>query len=206
MWRALRRKCPARARVVGTPQVFCLPSCHPRSSCGSSGMGSLGLRLPRKLIPMSGSSFRMPNWGGGKKCGVCQKTVYFAEEVQCEGSSFHKSCFLCSEYAPRGPAAVAMGMGTGWGGPAPTGRACQHPRGRAPWDVNSLTFGCSTAGAGNTYRPLCSAQKLLSKGRNWPELVGVAAAPGWPGAKLPDLLRETFHSLFSFSPCHNAII
>ncbi|KFO24416.1 Cysteine and glycine-rich protein 1 [Fukomys damarensis] len=40
-------------------------------------------------------SLRMPNWGGGKKCGVCQKTVYFAEEVQCEGSSFHKSCFLC---------------------------------------------------------------------------------------------------------------
>ncbi|EPQ20353.1 Cysteine and glycine-rich protein 1 [Myotis brandtii] len=39
--------------------------------------------------------FTMPNWGGGKKCGVCQKTVYFAEEVQCEGSSFHKSCFLC---------------------------------------------------------------------------------------------------------------
>ncbi|NXE30132.1 CSRP1 protein, partial [Ardeotis kori] len=38
---------------------------------------------------------RMPNWGGGKKCGVCQKAVYFAEEVQCEGSSFHKSCFLC---------------------------------------------------------------------------------------------------------------
>ncbi|XP_006834206.1 PREDICTED: cysteine and glycine-rich protein 1 isoform X1 [Chrysochloris asiatica] len=38
---------------------------------------------------------RMPNWGGGKKCGVCQKTVYFAEEVQCEGNSFHKSCFLC---------------------------------------------------------------------------------------------------------------
>lgn len=26
---------------------------------------------------------------------VCQKTVYFAEEVQCEGNSFHKSCFLC---------------------------------------------------------------------------------------------------------------
>ncbi|NXA00242.1 CSRP1 protein, partial [Nesospiza acunhae] len=38
---------------------------------------------------------RMPNWGGGKKCGVCQKAVYFAEEVQCEGNSFHKSCFLC---------------------------------------------------------------------------------------------------------------
>ncbi|XP_015442971.1 cysteine and glycine-rich protein 1 isoform X2 [Pteropus alecto] len=37
----------------------------------------------------------MPNWGGGRRCGVCQKTVYFAEEVQCEGNSFHKSCFLC---------------------------------------------------------------------------------------------------------------
>uniref|UniRef100_A0AC11CEU7 Cysteine and glycine rich protein 1 n=1 Tax=Ovis aries TaxID=9940 RepID=A0AC11CEU7_SHEEP len=37
----------------------------------------------------------MPNWGGGKTCGVCRKTVYFAEEVQCEGGSFHRSCFLC---------------------------------------------------------------------------------------------------------------
>ncbi|KAJ8258078.1 hypothetical protein GJAV_G00192910 [Gymnothorax javanicus] len=37
---------------------------------------------------------RMP-FGGGNKCGCCQKTVYFAEEVQCEGRCFHKSCFLC---------------------------------------------------------------------------------------------------------------
>lgn len=40
---------------------------------------------------------RMP-FGGGNKCGCCQKTVYFAEEVQCEGKSWHKSCFLCSKY------------------------------------------------------------------------------------------------------------
>lgn len=40
--------------------------------------------------------FRMP-FGGGNKCGCCQKTVYFAEEVQCEGKSWHKSCFLCSK-------------------------------------------------------------------------------------------------------------
>ncbi|KAA8591018.1 hypothetical protein FQN60_001961 [Etheostoma spectabile] len=33
--------------------------------------------------------------GGGNKCGRCQKTVYFAEEVLCDGRSFHKSCFLC---------------------------------------------------------------------------------------------------------------
>ncbi|XP_005995500.1 cysteine and glycine-rich protein 1 [Latimeria chalumnae] len=37
----------------------------------------------------------MPNLGGGKSCGVCQKKVFFAEEVQCDGKSFHKSCFLC---------------------------------------------------------------------------------------------------------------
>lgn len=37
-------------------------------------------------------------FGGGNKCGCCQKTVYFAEEVQCEGKSWHKSCFLCSKY------------------------------------------------------------------------------------------------------------
>ncbi|KAG5830601.1 hypothetical protein ANANG_G00312420 [Anguilla anguilla] len=37
----------------------------------------------------------MPNWGGGKSCAVCQKTVYFAEEVQCDGKHFHKACFVC---------------------------------------------------------------------------------------------------------------
>lgn len=42
-------------------------------------------------------TYRMP-FGGGNKCGCCQKTVYFAEEVQCEGKSWHKSCFLCSKY------------------------------------------------------------------------------------------------------------
>ncbi|KAL1775083.1 troponin I, slow skeletal muscle [Sigmodon hispidus] len=54
------------------------------------------LPLPGVLSPVRlPAAARMPNWGGGKKCGVCQKTVYFAEEVQCEGNSFHKSCFLC---------------------------------------------------------------------------------------------------------------
>uniref|UniRef100_A0A452T3Q6 Cysteine and glycine-rich protein 1 n=2 Tax=Ursidae TaxID=9632 RepID=A0A452T3Q6_URSMA len=63
------------------------------SSCYQEG----GLWMTSLLatFPDTQNCFRMPNWGGGKKCGVCQKTVYFAEEVQCEGSSFHKSCFLC---------------------------------------------------------------------------------------------------------------
>ncbi|KYO47801.1 cysteine and glycine-rich protein 2 [Alligator mississippiensis] len=38
---------------------------------------------------------RMPNWGGGNKCGACGRTVYHAEEVQCDGRSFHRCCFLC---------------------------------------------------------------------------------------------------------------
>ena len=40
----------------------------------------------------------MPNWGGGNKCAACSKTVYHAEEVQCDGKCFHKCCFLCSKY------------------------------------------------------------------------------------------------------------
>ncbi|XP_073320944.1 cysteine and glycine-rich protein 3 isoform X1 [Pagrus major] len=41
----------------------------------------------------------MPNWGGGAKCAACEKTVYHAEEIQCNGRSFHKTCFICSEQA-----------------------------------------------------------------------------------------------------------
>jgi len=39
----------------------------------------------------------LPNWGGGAKCAACEKTVYHAEEIQCNGRSFHKTCFICSE-------------------------------------------------------------------------------------------------------------
>ncbi|KAJ8413028.1 hypothetical protein AAFF_G00106100 [Aldrovandia affinis] len=37
----------------------------------------------------------MPNWGGGAKCAACDRTVYHAEEIQCNGRSFHKTCFIC---------------------------------------------------------------------------------------------------------------
>ncbi|XP_060923685.1 cysteine and glycine-rich protein 3 isoform X1 [Limanda limanda] len=40
----------------------------------------------------------MPNWGGGAKCPACEKSVYHAEEIQCNGRSFHKTCFICSEF------------------------------------------------------------------------------------------------------------
>uniref|UniRef100_A0A668SRJ0 LIM zinc-binding domain-containing protein n=1 Tax=Oreochromis aureus TaxID=47969 RepID=A0A668SRJ0_OREAU len=38
---------------------------------------------------------KMPNWGGGAKCAACEKTVYHAEEIQCNARSFHKTCFIC---------------------------------------------------------------------------------------------------------------
>lgn len=44
-------------------------------------------------------SYTMPNWGGGNKCAACRGTVYHAEEVQCDGKSFHKCCFLCSKWS-----------------------------------------------------------------------------------------------------------
>uniref|UniRef100_UPI00358E7E43 cysteine and glycine-rich protein 2-like n=1 Tax=Myxine glutinosa TaxID=7769 RepID=UPI00358E7E43 len=34
--------------------------------------------------------------GGGTPCGACGKAVYRAEEVQCEGRSFHTLCFFCN--------------------------------------------------------------------------------------------------------------
>lgn len=37
----------------------------------------------------------MPILGGGAKCAACEKTVYHAEEIQCNGRSFHKTCFYC---------------------------------------------------------------------------------------------------------------
>ncbi|KAK2102297.1 hypothetical protein P7K49_019964 [Saguinus oedipus] len=40
----------------------------------------------------------MPVWGGGNKCGACGRTVYHAEEVQCDGRSFHRCCFLCKNH------------------------------------------------------------------------------------------------------------
>ena len=53
----------------------------------------------------------------------------------------------CAVSTRPGPAVIVVGTGSG---PAPTGWACQHPRELAPWDVNSLTFGWSAAGEGNT--------------------------------------------------------
>ncbi|KAB0346816.1 hypothetical protein FD754_011673 [Muntiacus muntjak] len=38
----------------------------------------------------------MPVWGGGNKCRACGRTVQHAEEVPCDGRSFHRRCFLAT--------------------------------------------------------------------------------------------------------------
>lgn len=42
-----------------------------------------------------GNKRKMP-FGGGVKCAMCGKTVYFAEEVVAEGQKWHKMCFKCT--------------------------------------------------------------------------------------------------------------
>lgn len=115
----------------------------------------------------------MPNWGGGKKCGVCQKTVYFAEEVQCEGSSFHKSCFLCSECGVGVGAAVAMGTG----GRVP-GLGLSEPRGTGPRGRKQLDIWLSCGWAGKHLSSFVSAE-AGHRGRTgqgwWGQRLGVGS-------------------------------
>uniref|UniRef100_A0AAQ4QAI9 Cysteine and glycine-rich protein 3 (cardiac LIM protein) n=1 Tax=Gasterosteus aculeatus aculeatus TaxID=481459 RepID=A0AAQ4QAI9_GASAC len=55
----------------------------------------VGIKADRRGTGAHRLGFKMPNWGGGARCAACEKTVYHAEEVQCNGRSFHKTCFLC---------------------------------------------------------------------------------------------------------------
>lgn len=71
---------------------------------------------PSPLLPGWAHRTTMPNWGGGNKCGACGRTVYHAEEVQCDGRSFHRCCFLCSKYSPKSLLAYLWGVtaARGW--------------------------------------------------------------------------------------------
>uniref|UniRef100_A0A0B7B5W6 LIM zinc-binding domain-containing protein n=1 Tax=Arion vulgaris TaxID=1028688 RepID=A0A0B7B5W6_9EUPU len=37
-----------------------------------------------------------PKFGGGEKCGICEKSVYAQEKIEAGGLPFHKNCFKCS--------------------------------------------------------------------------------------------------------------
>ena len=38
-----------------------------------------------------------PKFGGGDICPKCNKTVYFAEAMKADGSTWHKTCFTCNQ-------------------------------------------------------------------------------------------------------------
>ena len=79
-------------------ELMCLWAKHlPQSIACQVHRGWFSLWFYRFISPFE--EHTMPNWGGGNKCTACHGTVYHAEEVQCDGKSFHKCCFLCSKYS-----------------------------------------------------------------------------------------------------------
>eukprot|EP00090_Calanus_glacialis_P021198 TRINITY_DN32708_c0_g1_i1.p1 TRINITY_DN32708_c0_g1~~TRINITY_DN32708_c0_g1_i1.p1 ORF type:complete len:199 (-),score=45.44 TRINITY_DN32708_c0_g1_i1:35-631(-) len=54
---------------------------------------------PSKLSPGTGptSTKPKPKFGGGDICPKCNKTVYFAEAMKADGSTWHKTCFTCNQ-------------------------------------------------------------------------------------------------------------
>uniref|UniRef100_A0A2K5QK99 Cysteine and glycine-rich protein 1 n=1 Tax=Cebus imitator TaxID=2715852 RepID=A0A2K5QK99_CEBIM len=127
----------------------------------------------------------MPNWGGCKKYGVCQKTVYFAEEARCEGNSFHKSCFLCmvckknldsttvavKKYGPKGN---GYGQGTGTlstdKGESLGIKHEEGPGHRPTTNPNASKFAQKIGGSERC--PRCSqavyaAEKVIGAGKSW---------------------------------------
>uniref|UniRef100_UPI00398F3308 cysteine and glycine-rich protein 2 isoform X1 n=1 Tax=Pristiophorus japonicus TaxID=55135 RepID=UPI00398F3308 len=139
----------------------------------------------------------MPNWGGGNKCGSCQRTVYHAEEVQCDGRSYHRCCFLCMacrknldsttvtihgceiyckscygrKYGPKG-----YGYGQG-AGVLSTDRGARlgvsvqalQPR-RATTNVNTSKFAQKFEGADKCSRcgdSVYAAEKIVGAGKPW---------------------------------------
>ncbi|KAJ8344334.1 hypothetical protein SKAU_G00316630 [Synaphobranchus kaupii] len=79
------------ATVVATPgNAVRKPVYIPQRKLANTSQTS-----PIKAVPYNRPGVKMPNWGGGAKCGACDKSVYHAEEIQCNGRSFHKTCFIC---------------------------------------------------------------------------------------------------------------
>ncbi|XP_076003094.1 cysteine and glycine-rich protein 3 [Genypterus blacodes] len=135
----------------------------------------------------------MPNWGGGTKCGACEQTVYHAEEIQCNGRSFHKTCFICmtcrkgldsttvaaheseiyckSCYGKKyGPKGYGYGQGAGALSSDPVGHTVPHeyvskPR-AASTSSNPSKFG-STDRCPRCSKAVYAAEKVMGAGKPW---------------------------------------
>lgn len=141
---------------------------------------------------------RMPNWGGGKRCGVCQKTVYFAEEVQCEGNSFHKSCFLCSEYHQ----GLLLPPGTWRGLPVfpSTKLGLSTPQGTGPWGCKQLDIWLKRSWRGEHLRAsLFPFRSCFPRGELASAGGGGRGVWGWGGAGLRAKLEGLTQGNFPLS-------
>ncbi|XP_030650294.1 cysteine and glycine-rich protein 3 [Chanos chanos] len=139
----------------------------------------------------------MPNWGGGAKCAACEKTVYHAEEIQCNARSFHKTCFICmtcrkgldsttvaaheseiyckSCYGKKyGPKGYGYGQGAGALNSDPTDPDLQSQETKShrptPSNPNSNKFAKKFGGSDQC--PRCSkavyaAEKVMGAGKPW---------------------------------------
>nr|KAF6395156.1 cysteine and glycine rich protein 1 [Rousettus aegyptiacus] len=120
----------------------------------------------------------MPNWGGGKRCGVCQKTVYFAEEKNLDSTTvavhgeeiYCRSCYG-KKYGPKG-----YGYGQGAGtlstdkGEALGIRPEATPGHKPTTNPNASKFAQKMGGS--EHCPRCSqavyaAEKVIGAGKSW---------------------------------------
>ncbi|XP_075891720.1 cysteine and glycine-rich protein 3 [Nelusetta ayraudi] len=139
----------------------------------------------------------MPQLGGGAQCAACQKTAFHAEEIQCNGRSFHRSCFLCmscrkgldsttvaahdseiyckSCYGKKyGPKGYGYGQGAGaLSSDATSQDAHQQPQSSKPQTAPSNSNAAKFSKFGSQDRcPRCSkavyaAEKVIGAGKAW---------------------------------------
>nr|XP_047124789.1 cysteine and glycine-rich protein 3-like [Hydra vulgaris] len=77
----------------GVGEIYC-KSCYGRHY-GPTGYGYGG---GAGALTNTGKKEKMPQWGGGKNCGRCGKSVYSNEEIIAAGGSWHKrGCFTCKD-------------------------------------------------------------------------------------------------------------
>ena len=74
----------------------------------------LSEEFTRPKAPTAADKFRNLTTTGTKKCPICTKTVYQAEEMVCMKLSFHKECFTCGGNGGKGcKRRLAMGEAHG---------------------------------------------------------------------------------------------
>eukprot|EP00127_Corallochytrium_limacisporum_P002477 Clim_evm34s128 gene=Clim_evmTU34s128 len=133
-------------------------------------------------------------FGGGKKCPLCSKTVYMAEEVQANGKSYHKLCFKCeacnklldsTSLTERGESIFCKNCYTKKFGPEGFGAARVHTKSENPDGATTATLASGGSsgninsaprfGGGAKKCPVCNksvyaAEELQANGKSFHKL------------------------------------